>query len=111
MSKQHSASAAFVKVSIGSPSGNRVAVILRRGDIVPDGVAEEQLERLTERGLIEVVPEPVDEAAEAKKAAAEKAKADKAEAAKKAAAEKAAAEKKAAEDAAAKAAATPPAGN
>lgn len=48
----HTASAAVVKVSIGSPSGNRVAVLVRRGDVIPAGVDAEQLKRLSDRGLI-----------------------------------------------------------
>lgn len=55
MSTQHIVTAAFVKVSIGSPSGNRVAALLRRGDVVPAGVVEEQIDRLVDRGLIEAV--------------------------------------------------------
>jgi hypothetical protein len=64
MSTLHIATAAVVKVSIGSPTGNRVAQFVQRGGIVPDGVAEDQLERLIARGLIEVLevePEEVDE--------------------------------------------------
>lgn len=53
MSTQHIVTAAFVKVSIGSPTGNRVAALLHRGDVVPTGVVEDQLERLVDRGLIE----------------------------------------------------------
>ncbi|AZS46670.1 hypothetical protein [Microbacterium oxydans] len=55
MSTQHIATAAFVKVSIGSPSGNRVAQLIQRGSVVPGGVDEAQLERLVDRGLIEAV--------------------------------------------------------
>jgi len=55
MSTQHIATAAFVKVSIGSPSGNRVAQLIQRGGVIPGGVDEKQLERLVDRGLIEVV--------------------------------------------------------
>ncbi|MBO3663729.1 hypothetical protein [Microbacterium stercoris] len=55
MSTQHIVSAAAAKVSIGAAGGNRIGVMLRRGDIVPQGVAEEQLERLVGRGLIEAV--------------------------------------------------------
>ncbi|WP_270366148.1 hypothetical protein [Microbacterium algeriense] len=55
MSTQHIASAAVVKVSIGSQSGNRVAQFVQRGDLVPGGVADEQLEHLVSRGLIEAV--------------------------------------------------------
>lgn len=65
MSTQHIATAAFVKVSIGSPSGNRVAQLIQRGGVIPGGVAEEQLERLVDRGLIEAVDaEDADEAEE-----------------------------------------------
>lgn len=62
MSTQHIVAAAAAKVSIGAAGGNRVAVILRRGDVVPAGVADEQLERLIDRGLIEAVD--VEDAAE-----------------------------------------------
>lgn len=55
MAEQHIVSAAAVKVSIGAAGGNRVAAILRRGDVVPGGVAAEQLDRLVDRGLIEAV--------------------------------------------------------
>lgn len=74
--------APVVKVSIGSLEGNRVARILRAGGLVPAGVAEESLQKLEDRGLIEKVtveqevPEadsPEDEKAEDEKAAAEKA--------------------------------------
>ncbi|GAA1714498.1 hypothetical protein [Brachybacterium phenoliresistens] len=50
--------APVVKVSIGSLDGNRVARILRAGAIVPEGVAEESLDLLASRGLIEALPEP-----------------------------------------------------
>ena len=62
MSTQHIVAAAAAKVSIGAAGGNRVAVILRRGDVVPAGVADEQIERLIDRGLIEAVD--VEDAAE-----------------------------------------------
>lgn len=55
MSTQHIASAAFVKVSIGSPSGNRVAQLIQRGGVIPGGIDEAQLERLVDRGLIEAI--------------------------------------------------------
>lgn len=55
MSTQHIVSAAAAKVSIGAAGGNRVGVMLRRGDVVPQGVAQEQLERLVGRGLIQEV--------------------------------------------------------
>lgn len=53
----HIAKARVVKVAVGSDRGHRVARILFAGDIVPDGVADEQLARLLERGLIEKVAE------------------------------------------------------
>jgi DNA-binding HxlR family transcriptional regulator len=100
MSSQHIVTAAAAKVSIGGQGGNRVAALLRRGDVVPEGIAAEQLERLIERGLIERVevedPPSADEVAAL--AAAEKADAEKRaaeEADRKAAAEKASAEAKA----------------
>ncbi len=52
MSSQHIATAAVVKISIGSPSGNRVAQFIQRGGIIPEGVDEEQLKRLVKRGLV-----------------------------------------------------------
>lgn len=55
---KHIATAAVVKVSIGSPSGNSVAQFVRRGDIVPEGVDEAQLERLEKQGFIAVLDEP-----------------------------------------------------
>jgi len=42
----------FVKVSIGAADGNRVASILREGQTVPEGVADELLKSLEKRGLI-----------------------------------------------------------
>ncbi|WEK60508.1 MAG: hypothetical protein P0Y60_14500 [Candidatus Microbacterium colombiense] len=55
MSTQHIATAGFVKVSIGSPSGNRVAQLIQRGGVIPGGVDEEQLDRLVGRGLVEAI--------------------------------------------------------
>lgn len=52
---QYAAKSRVVKVAVGSPNGNRVARILFAGDVVPDGVDEDQLERLLERGLIATV--------------------------------------------------------
>jgi hypothetical protein len=52
----HVAVASVVKVSIGSALGNRVARIIRQGDVLPEGVAEETLARLEQRGLIELLP-------------------------------------------------------
>lgn len=57
---KHIATAAVVKVSIGSPSGNSVAQFVRRGDLLPEGLDEAQLERLVERRLIEAVAEVVE---------------------------------------------------
>lgn len=71
MSNQHIATAAVVKISIGSPGGNRVAQFIQRGGIIPSNLDEEQVERLVARGLIAKVeveeseegtePEPIDE--------------------------------------------------
>ena len=57
----HEVTAAAVKVSIGGAGGNRVAVILRRGDVLPAGVDEEQVERLIDRDLITEIPEGAEE--------------------------------------------------
>ncbi|MFP7833129.1 hypothetical protein [Marisediminicola sp. LYQ134] len=54
----HIVTAAVVKVSVGAPPANRVANIVRRGGIVPEGVDEKVLKNLLSRGLIEVLPEP-----------------------------------------------------
>lgn len=61
----HVVKAAVVKVSIGSASGNRVAHIARRGDVLPAGVDEAQLKDLAKRGLIEKVAEAASEKQEA----------------------------------------------
>jgi hypothetical protein len=65
------AAAAVVKVSLGAVGGNRVARFVLRGDVVPDGIDPEQLERLEARGLIEALPsiEDITAAAEAEAAA------------------------------------------
>lgn len=55
MSATHIVTASAVKVSIGAAGGNRVASLLRRGDVLPEGVDEDQLKRLTARKLIEKV--------------------------------------------------------
>lgn len=55
MADKYRVKAPVVKVSIGSPDGNRVARILRAGAIVPDGVAAESLEKLAARGFLEEV--------------------------------------------------------
>lgn len=55
MSTLHIVKAAAAKVSIGGAGGNRVAVILRRDDIVPLGVDDEQLARLVDRGILSAV--------------------------------------------------------
>jgi hypothetical protein len=47
------AKAPVVKVSVGEPGGNRIARILRAGAAVPEGVAQEQLDSLEARDLIE----------------------------------------------------------
>lgn len=61
---KHIATAAVVKVSIGSPSGNSVAVFVQRGGLVPEGVPEEQLERLVRQGFIEEIEAEEGEATE-----------------------------------------------
>lgn len=48
----------IVKVSIGALGGHKVAHILSLGDTVPEGVSEEQVAGLVERGLIEEIAEP-----------------------------------------------------
>lgn len=53
----HIVKSKVVKVSIGGARGNRVARVLFEGDVVPEGVADEQLSRLIDRGLIAVVVE------------------------------------------------------
>lgn len=50
--------ASAAKVSIGAAGGNRVAVNLRRGAIVPTGVPQDQIDRLVTRGLLEAVELP-----------------------------------------------------
>lgn len=72
MATTYKATAAAVKVSVGPADGNRVARIIRRGGIIPEGVEPEQLKRLAELGLIEKVAEETSAAdveAEAKAAA------------------------------------------
>ena len=95
----HIVSRAVVKVSVGSPAGTRVARILRRGDVVPEGVEASALSSLEERGLIERLPDP-EEVAAAERAEAEQAEAQRVEAERKAA-EQAEADRLAAEKAAA----------
>jgi hypothetical protein len=107
MATLYRAKANVVKVSIGPSTGNRVARIITRGGIIPEGVEQDQLDRLAKLNLIEkftVQDEPTE--AEAKAAADAEAKA-KADADAKAAAE---AKAKAAADAKAAAEAKPPAG-
>lgn len=105
MADLYQAKAPVVKVSVGSASGNRVARIIRAGDVVPAGVNEEALAALVKRGLIVKVVPQQSAAAKAKADADAKAKAD-AEAKTKADADaKADAEAKAKADADAKAAA------
>lgn len=49
--------AQVVKVSIGGTSGHRVAHIARKGDVLPEGVNDAQIESLLKRGRIEKVAE------------------------------------------------------
>jgi hypothetical protein len=90
----YKAKASVVKVSVGPGTGNRVARIIHRGGIIPEGIEQEQIKRLEKLGLIEkVVVEETATDADAKAAAEAKAKAAadaKAAAAAKAAADKAA---------------------
>ena len=51
----YQAKAAYVKVAVGSAGGTRVARIIPRGGIIPDGVDAEALKGLVKRGLIEKV--------------------------------------------------------
>lgn len=55
MADIYQAKAAVVKVSVGSSEGNRVARIIRAGGVIPEGVDQDLLEKLTKRGLIEKV--------------------------------------------------------
>ncbi|URC18047.1 hypothetical protein QEO76_gp09 [Arthrobacter phage Cole] len=96
MATTYKATAAAVKVSVGPADGNRVARIIRRDGIIPEGVEADQLKRLEKLGLIEKVTEEADSteveaAAKAEAEAAAKAAADaKAKAEAEAAAKKAA---------------------
>lgn len=49
------AKAAAVKVPVGAATGNRVAHIVRSGDVIPAGVDAAVLAKLVERRLIEKV--------------------------------------------------------
>jgi len=55
--------AKVVKVTVGAVGGNAIAHIIRRGGIVPEGVAPDKLQHLLDRGLIEplIVEEPAAE--------------------------------------------------
>lgn len=44
-----------VKVSIGPATGNRIARFVNEGEIIPEGVDQDSLDNLLERGLIEAV--------------------------------------------------------
>ncbi|TDU27096.1 hypothetical protein [Arthrobacter sp. JUb115] len=66
----YKAKARVVKVSIGSPDGNRVARIVPEGSIIPQGVHEGQIKHLLARKLIELVEgteEPAPETTEAER--------------------------------------------
>lgn len=76
MADLYQAKAPVVKVSVGSASGNRVARIIRAGDVVPAGVNEEALAALVKRGLIVKVAHQQSAAAKAKADADAKAKTD-----------------------------------
>lgn len=49
----HIVKAKVVKVTVGAVGGNAIAHIIRRGGIVPEGVAPDKLQHLLDRGLIE----------------------------------------------------------
>lgn len=78
------AKTAAVKVSVGDADGPTIARIVRRGELIPEGVDQALLDSLESRGLIESVPSEeellaqiaADEQLEADRAAAEKAEAD-----------------------------------
>lgn len=55
VTKLYRVTAPVVKVAIGSLTGNRVARILTRGALVPEGVDQALLDNLSARGLIESV--------------------------------------------------------
>lgn len=80
MSDVYVAKANVVKVSIGALDGNRVARIIRRGGVIPEGVNEASLKDLAKRGLIAPVKPAVSPAAtaqaQAEADAAAKAQAD-----------------------------------
>jgi hypothetical protein len=50
------ATGTVVKVSVGSPTGNRIAHIIRQGDVLPEGVDDLIIARLVNVGLIEELP-------------------------------------------------------
>ncbi|UOQ58560.1 hypothetical protein MUN78_06980 [Leucobacter allii] len=52
------AKTAVVKVPVGPATGHRIATIVRRGDVIPQGVAQDHLDSLETRGLIEKVEIP-----------------------------------------------------
>ena len=77
MATFYKAAANVVKVSIGPAAGNRVARIITRGSVIPDGVEQEQLDRLAKLKLIEkVTVQDGPTEAEMKAAADAKAKAE-----------------------------------
>lgn len=105
MAKLYQVKALVAKVAIGPATGNRIARILKQGDIIPEGVDQAKLEALEKLGMITALQDPAEEAqaladADAKAAAAEETKRKANESRAKTAAEKKAAEKKAADEAA-----------
>jgi hypothetical protein len=86
MTSIYVAKAAVVKVAVGPASGNRVARIIKRGGVIPEGVDNAKLVQLERLGLIELLPDTaadeaaaeaaVTAAAEAEAAAVAKAAAD-----------------------------------
>lgn len=75
MATLYQARANVVKVSIGPATGNRVARLITRGGVIPEGVEQGQLDRLAKLKLIEKVTVQ-DEPTEADIAAAAAAEAD-----------------------------------
>lgn len=52
MGQRYTVKSRVVKATVGAAGGNRVARVLFEGDPVPEGVDDEQIKRLLERGLI-----------------------------------------------------------
>ncbi|MBW4094590.1 MAG: hypothetical protein HIU81_03945 [Acidobacteria bacterium] len=73
------AKASVVKVAVGPKTGSRVARFIRAGSPIPEGVDQDLLDALAERGLIQLTPDnPAEDTAadDAQAEAAAKAEAD-----------------------------------